>query len=403
MDDPRLRSEAQIGPLEEVPIAVIVRRATRSDQPAIAKFIEEAYGADAENKSPPRWTWQFIDNPFGRRQGDEVPVWVAMDRDRVVGQIAVQNALLEVEGKALEAGWAVDIMILRSHRGAGLGHRLHEAVASEVDILMAITMAEASRRLAERHGCLTLGDVNQLTRWVRLDPVSVRRYLLMRTASHGRADAAARLACSVFQFHQLFPRLANPLLRLRDSIKRSRRRPRVSSIVEVDRFGAEIDELWERTRRDYPAIFSRDAQFLNWRFVDCPDLRYRCFVAERDGRAVGYVVLRWAEPVELPQGIIADLYASREDVQTIDELIRHSLAFFGDKVSAVDCGTSVAEFEAVLRTHSFFRTRAFHPTCICRDSVLRDRLAQLRNDWFFSKGDHDWDQIHLADPNLVAE
>jgi len=194
LDDPRLRSEAQIGPLEEVPIAVIVRRATRSDQPAIAKFIEEAYGADAENKSPPRWTWQFIDNPFGRRQGDEVPVWVAMDRDRVVGQIAVQNALLEVEGKALEAGWAVDIMILRSHRGAGLGHRLHEAVASEVDILMAITMAEASRRLAERHGCLTLGDVNQLTRWVRLDPVvSDATYLCARPAMAAQLQRHASL------------------------------------------------------------------------------------------------------------------------------------------------------------------------------------------------------------------
>ena len=72
-------------------------------------------------------------------------------------------------------------------------------------------------------------------------------------------------------------------------------------------------------------------------------------------------------------------------------------------MAAFDCGTSVAEFEAVLRKHGFFRTRTHHPTCICRDSALRHRLAQLRNDWFFSKGDHDWDQICLADPSTVAE
>lgn len=403
MDDPRLRGEAQSGPLEEIPIAVIVRKASRSDRPAIARFIEDAYGARAQYKAAPRWTWQFIDNPFGRRRADEVPVWVAVDGDRVVGQIAVQKALLQVEGTTVEAGWAVDIMILDSHRGAGLGHRLHDAVVGDVDILMALTMADASRRMAQKHRCVTLAEVHQLTRWVRLDAASVQRYLSVRTANHRWADVAAHLSCSVFQFHRLFPLLANPLLRLRDFVKQSLRAPGASSIVEVDRFGPEIDELWERTRGDYPVIFPRDARFLNWRFVDCPEPSYRLFVARRGGRAVGYVVLRRAEPVELPHGIIVDVYASRRDTQTIDELVRHSLAFFGDNVSGVDCGTSIAEFEAVLRTHGFFRTRAHHPTCICRDSAIRDRLAQLRNDWFFTKGDHDWDQIHVADLSAVAE
>ena len=402
MDDPRVRGKAQNGPMEGVPIAIIVRRASRSDRPAIAKFIEDAYGARAQYKATERWTWQFIDNPFGCRQGDEVPVWVALDGDRVVGQIAVQKALLQVDGKTFEAGWAVDINILQSHRGAGIGHRLHDTVAGDVDILMALTMAEASRRMAERHTCITLPDVHQLTRWVRLDAASVRRYLLLRTANHRWAHVAAQLSCSVFQFHRLFPRLVNPLLRLRDFAKRSLRRTGAISIVEVDCFGPEVDELWKRTRGDYPVIFPRDAQFLNWRFVECPELRYRRFVAERGGRTVGYVVLRRPEPVELPRGVIVDLYASRRDVQTVDELVRHSLAFFGDSVAAVECGTSVAEFEAVLRTHGFFTTRAHRPTCICRDSALRDRLVQLRNDWFLSKGDHDWDQIHVADPNAVA-
>jgi len=403
VDDPRLRGEAQTGPFEEVLIAIIVRKADHSDRQAIARFIEDAYGPRAQYKATPRWTWQFIDNPFGLRQDDEVPVWVAVDGERVVGQIAVQQALLQVEGKTLDAGWAVDIMILPSHRGAGLGHRLHDAVVGDVDILMALTMADASRRMAEKHGCVTLADVHQLTRWVRLDPESVRRYVLVRTANHRRAHVVARLGCSVFQFHRVFPRLVNPLLRLRDVIERKLQRPGGARITEVDRFGPDVDELWERTRGDYPVIFPRDARFLNWRFVECPEPRYRLFVAERGGRAVGYVVLRRAEPVELPHGIIVDLYASRQDVQTLNQLVRHSLAFFGDDVSAVDCGTSIAEFEAVLRKHAFFRTRAYHPTCICRDNALRDRIAELRADWFLSKGDHDWDQIHVADPNAVGE
>jgi GNAT superfamily N-acetyltransferase len=326
-----------------------------------------------------------------------------VDGDRVVGQIAVQKALLQVEGETYEAGWAVDIMILSSHRGAGLGHRLHKAVVNDVDILLSLTMAEASRRMAQREGCVTPAAVLQLTRWARLDAVSVQRYLLARTAHHRWAHKAARLCCSAFRFHFMFPRLANPVLRLRNLVKRSARQPGAAAIVEVDRFGPEIDELWERTRQDYPVIFPRDMQFLNWRFVDCPDLNYRRFVAERDGRTVGYVVLRRANPVELPQGIIVDLYAARQDTQTIAELVRHSIAFFGDTVSAVDCGTSIVEFAAVLRKHGFFRTRAHHPTCVCRDPALRDRLARLGNEWFLSKGDQDWDQIHVAETTAATD
>ena len=403
VDDASFAREERSGLVVGDPTGIVVRQATHSDRPALARFIKDAYGERAEYKSPARWTWQFIDNPFGRSQDDEVPVWVAMEGDRVVGQIAIQNALLQVEGNTFDVGWAVDVMILRSHRGAGLGHRLHEAVATNVDILMSLSMAQASRRMAERHGCVTLPEVHQLTRWVRLDPVGVRRYLMLRAARHRWAEVTARLSCTVFQFHRLFPRLVNPFLRLRDFVKRAPRWPEGTSIVEVDCFGREIDALWERTRGDYPAIFPRDAQFLNWRFVDCPEPRYRCFVAERGGRAVGYVVLRRAEPVELPQGIIVDVYASRQDVQTVDELIRHSLAFFGDSVSAVDCGTSLPEFEGVLRNHGFFRTRSHHPTCISDDHAFLERLGNLQNDWFFSKGDHDWDQIYAADPSAIAE
>jgi hypothetical protein len=268
---------------------------------------------------------------------------------------------------------------------------------------MALTMAQASRRLAEREGCVTFPNVHQLTRWVRLDAASVRRYLSLRTASRRWVHTAAQVGCSVFQFHRLIAILANPVLRLRDSAKRSQNGALTTSIVEVDRFGPEIDELWERTRGDYPVICPRDARFLNWRFVDCPEPTYHRFVAERGGRTVGYVVLRRPEPVELPNGVIVDLYASRRDEKTLEDLLRHSLAFFGDSVPAVDCGTSVLGFEAVLRKHGFFRTRAHHPTAVCRDAALHERLAQLKNDCFFSKADQDWDQIHVADPSTVAD
>ena len=374
-----------------------IRQASQADRGNIAKFIDEAYRPHARHKGVARWTWQFLRNPFRQQPDGMAPVWIAVEGDRVVGQIAVQEALLQVDGRMLPAGWIVDVMILPSHRGAGIGHRLYEAVAGDVGIVVTLTMADATRRMAERLGCITLGEVHQLTRWVRLDANTVRRYLMTRSARHRRVQRAVALACQLLLFDRVFPFVVNPLLAVRDYLQTPLRRPSSTTIVEVSNFGEGIGDLWQRARRDYPVMFARDPQFLNWRFMECPEPCYRCFAAKRHGLTVGYVVLRDPESVELPQGHIVDLYAARDDTRAVDDLVRHSLAFFGRRVAAVDCGTSIPEFEAVFRRHGFFRTRTHRPTLVCQDGLLRDRLRQLKDAWFFSKADHDWDQIHVAE------
>jgi GNAT superfamily N-acetyltransferase len=376
-------------------VPAVVRQAERSDRPALDQFLAEAYGSKAPYKLGERWSWQFARNPFWHASDGRVPVWIAVDDGRIVGQIAVQVGRLQVERRTLDAGWIVDVMILPSHRGEGLGHRLHDGVASGMDVLVTLTMAPATRRIAERGGSIEVGDVDQFTRWIRLDADTVRRYLLVRTVNHRRARVLVNLACAL-QAHRALPAFVNPLLRLRDAVKRVPQSASTVEITEVAAFGPDGDRLWAATSSDYPVAFVRDTMYLNWRFVDCPGLRYRKFVAKRDGATVGYVVLRLSEPVELSQGFIVDLYAARHDKATLTALVRHSLAFFGDAVATVECATSVPEHRAVYRKHGFVRTRTEHPTVVCRDPTLRARLEELADDWLLSKGDHDWDQIHLA-------
>lgn len=397
MDDLRIGPQSQAHRSERTAIAVEVRQGRVSDRDAIATFLERAYRRRARYKGPARWTWQFVSNPYAHQPEGLVPVWIARDGDSVVGQIAVQEALLQVQEETVGAGWILDVMILPSHRGGGIGHRLYEAVARDESVLVTLTMADATRRMAERLGSITLDHVHQLTRLVRLDSETIRRYLMVRTATHRWGRFGVRVACGVGQFHRLLPLIVNPVLRARDRIESSHGVSESTRIVEVNRFGDDLDDLWERTRFDYPVIFPRDARFLNWRFVDSPQPRYRCFIAEREGRTVGYVVLRHPEAVELAEGHIVDLYAGRHDQRALEDLVRHSLAFFGNRVAALDSATSVPEIEAVFRRHGFFKTRTHRPTCVCQDDELRRRLSELEGGWFFSKGDHDWDQIHDAD------
>jgi len=187
--------------------------------------------------------------------------------------------------------------------------------------------------------------------------------------------------------------LVNPWLNLRDRIYKPA--PRSIFIAEVERFGPAIDDLWRRVATGYPAICPRNSQFLNWRFVDCPQLRYRIFHAYRDGVLVGYSVLRRKLPQELRQGVIVDLFADRRDHAVFRNLIWHALEIFGHEVASIECATSLPEIESVLRKCGFFKSRSLAPTVVVADQSLRREISSLRNNWFFSKADHDWDQIIL--------
>jgi hypothetical protein len=92
-------------------------------------------------------------------------------------------------------------------------------------------------------------------------------------------------------------------------------------IDRVERFPPAVDRLWERARGRYPAALARDSRYLNWRYADCPDVRYALLVARRrlSRRLAGLAVFRlgwlheplaalvdWVIPGDSP-GIFASL------------------------------------------------------------------------------------------------
>lgn len=373
---------------------VTVRRADQADLPAVHAFVRDAYGALGPFKAEHRWRWQFACCPSRLEPSDGVPVWIAVDGQKLVGQLAVQPVALSIDACVHSAGWIVDVMILPAYRGLHLGHRLHDAAMRDVPVLLMLTMAPATRRMAERGGAVEIGDAWQFSRWVDVWPDDVRRYLERRLAHRPALRAAARLGCDVLQFHRIFAGLSNAAITVRDAL--ARRCEIRRDIAEVDHFERDIDELWRAVGGRFDALTIRDSCYLNWRFVACPDLRYRRFLARSDGRVVGYSVLRRAEPVELRLGVITEVFAAPDDAVTLEALLDHALLFFGADVAAVDCVTSDPGIARLLRARSFHRTRTTTATGAFANEALRARAKRLRGRWLFTKGDHDWDQIQVA-------
>ena len=92
-------------------MSISIRRARIEDRTAIEHFIRRAYQELAPFKGPDRWCWQFVENPFLPDGHGFVPVWIALDCEEIVGQIAAQATDVQVNGKVYSAGWIVDVMI----------------------------------------------------------------------------------------------------------------------------------------------------------------------------------------------------------------------------------------------------------------------------------------------------
>jgi GNAT superfamily N-acetyltransferase len=375
-------------------VAVEVRRANLTDRAAINAFIQANYGDLASFKGPARWEWQFVQNPAREdAAADKATVWIAVDGDVVVGQIAVQSTEVKIDDRTLTGGWIVDVMISPSHRGLGLGHRLHAAAHAETPLLLTLTMAPATRRIAERAGALTLLPTYQYSRWRAVMASDVRRYFAARFAERPLLRALAK---SVFMLSKL-DYLCSLAIRLVQDRRSAVAADRFGiDFIEVERFGREIDAFWESAKHGYPAICPRTSRFLNWRFSDCPELSYRRFTAMRDGRPAGYLVLRRTEAVELRQGIIVDAFVHREDSLALKAMLRFAQAEFGDDVATIECGASSGELQRALREERFIRARTHHPTIVVADAEMRACAVALRDDWYFTKADHDWDQVHLG-------
>jgi GNAT superfamily N-acetyltransferase len=374
-------------------VQAIIRQASIADREALFDFVRVAYGDRAKHKIPDRWKWYFQDNPFLRGDGERLPIWIAIKDGRIVGQWCAVPVEMKIGEEVRQASWGIDLIVLPTCRGEGLASRLFHAFAEHYELRMSVSMTAITRHIYTREGSISVAPVSVFRRLVGLNRRSILLYVQARLRRWPWLHRAVRIGCQVFQFDRVFALPVNAALGLRDLLERRTKREPRTQIREVERFGDEIDQLWNATSHQFGVIAKRDRIFLNWRFADDPLLEYRSFVATRDGEPKGYLVLRKCQPIELNMGKIVDLYASRDDEETLDDLIRHAIHVFGREVMAIECAVTPLEYRRALSRFGFREKDRVTPLVFCTDAGLRAKLDALKDRWFLTKGDQDWDRL----------
>jgi hypothetical protein len=164
---------------------------------------------------------------------------------------------------------------------------------------------------------------------------------------------------------------------------------RLFRIEEVDRYGEEIDRLWQRLRPELAVATVRDSRYLNWRYADCPDTHYQMLAAfhRLTGTPAGMAILRlWVrqEPVAaLVDWLVPSRAVGLALVARCEEIARES-----------GMNRLEAWFPPYSWTYRFFEELGFRasPTIYQITALPTSREVSLdwaRERWYYTMGDSD--------------
>lgn len=383
---------------EEYKDGVVYRRAEEGDSRVLEEFVEAHYGVQARFKGARRRCWQHERNPSRIFMLDggagRLPIELALLEGKIVGQIAVQLGALRCRGALLPFGWGLDFMVDPACRGRGIGEVLYRRMSMLAPLVLVLTMAPATRRIAHRVGAREFGSLDHMCYLAAASPSEIENWLISKLTRRGVAKGPySRIAAAAIA------RAAWPAASMRTAwIARRARRFRRGGIIVCPL--VTLDERFEvlarELARESALLAERSVHYLRWRYIDVPDLYYSIFEARRGNDLVGYSVLRVASEAEHRRGVIAELIAPQNAHDVRQALLAHALQWFGDRVAWIEAGASDDATRVAFREFGFFKIRTHQPTVFGTDASQVDAVVHAGSSTHFSKGDHDWDQVYPA-------
>src|SRR5262245_34596502 len=209
-----------------------IRAWRKGDEARLLAAHNRQFAAADGERSLAHWRWKYLDNPTGQ-------VHIAFaehEQHGIVGCYITLPVPVQIEGRAAVAGQPADYFVLPEFRRAGARPGLFVQCAHEHYRLFCGT---APGQDAFHYGWAVPGwRMGQ--RYLRYE--NIRDWDFLFRESHGQKERSS---------------------------------PPQLEVKPVARFGGECDALWQCVAPTFRIAIVRDARYLNWRYADAPDRRYR--------------------------------------------------------------------------------------------------------------------------------
>ncbi len=374
---PLVRSFENLIPYVSQTFGVSTEELERAYRPAVESDLPRILGFRRTVSQDMWWDdeafvrWRY----FGRRTTDgSIPYWVFDLGGEIIGACGLEPVMLVVDGNPVHAVRTMDIMVSPDVDGRGLGTFMNLMLFRQFPVTLVTGSNASSHQLLTRMFHHTL----DLVFWKTL--IASREVIEQRFKAgpvSGVIAAGADLVLSM--------------------IRRRRRRPPPPGIEvkQMSRFDAQVDTLSHVFEQPGRIIVRRNAEYLNWRFVENARCRYRLFGAFAGETLKGYVVTRLNlnRPNPRHEGEIVDWLAQGASgpnsplpallTAAVDDLVSTGAGF-------VTCAAHGAEIEAAADSSGFrFREGQRIPFFVRASSATLHRRLSSAPGWFVTRGDLD--------------
>jgi GNAT superfamily N-acetyltransferase len=162
-------------------------------------------------------------------------------------------------------------------------------------------------------------------------------------------------------------------------------------VYEISEFDDDINLFWRRVRDEYRIIVPRTKDYLNWRFVDNPDIDYKKYIFMRKNEVLGYIVLKIYNANRVKGGHIVDILSAKEN-DVVRDLLVHSYGYFlQNSINYVSCWMQKGYFyNDIFEEEGFIRQEEetwFGHTLLAKEEDISD--TNTLNDWYLTMADSD--------------
>ncbi len=360
-------------------MAIEIAQLKREQLAELRDFLREAYPNDARKHDLKFLSWYFLENP--NQSADDVPLWVAIDEGKIVGQLATILVGLQVGTETTKAIWILEFILLEKYRGQGLGKKLVRAAEVRYPTMITLGINDASTRVFVSLGWKALGSIHRY-----------HRVLYAGNAAKGLAKSgvlrgAANLLSAPLRFGAGEGKL------------KSEYEVRTGSGP-----GPEWDVLWERASRQWICAVERSKEFLRWQFQRQPGKRFEFLELYREEKLVGYAILFFRAEAKASAPAKAAISELVYDSERADEIIDMLIEVCLRRAISRKAGSLVTDVlnervEARLSNHGFWRIKNA-PRFMASSKQFQEAMYAEKN-WYLTRADSD--VSIFEDPNEGAE
>ncbi len=318
----------------------------------VIDLLSQGKDSDYFKKRHKIWNWQYIENPFSNKSGNNI---VVFEEGILVGFTGLMPVQLNYMGNIVEAYWSVDAIIDPIYRGKGYGGKMVNEVKIMRPIVMAFGISDIQSHIRIKNGYKVNKEIEEYFYVLKL-------YSLKNVIK------------KFFQYMKIFKNISFRLKRCDLNVR----------IIDASDSPKQIDHLWEKVQSGYSNIVIRNYLYIKWKYGNCPLAKYQLIIVERGNELVGLGVFIKNKD----KSRLVDYVGPAKGLRQIKYLIVKTFKKECSHSRLLSCICTDIELKKSLEILGFIKYK-HRPRFYIYSNIENDRKPE--SNWFIMAGDSDGD------------